>query len=254
MPETIHIIKIGGKVAENEETLAHFLDEFHAFEGNKILVHGGGVMASTMSRKLGLEPKMIEGRRVTDRETLDVATMVYAGLINKNVVAKLQARGQNAIGVTGADLNLISSKKRNPEPIDFGWVGDIENVNGDWFKALVEQGVVPVVAPLTHDGKGHLLNTNADSMAAHLASELAGKSSVELTFCFEQPGVMKEGEVVPYLSTGLYNQFKEDKVVTDGMIPKLDLGFYALSSGVKQVRIKQFSDLNNHSTGTLLTQ
>ena len=254
MPETIHVIKIGGKVAENEKTLTHFLDEFHALNGKKILVHGGGVMASTMSKKLGIEPKMIDGRRVTDRETLDVVTMVYAGLINKNVVAKLQARGQNSIGVTGADLNLISSVKRNPEPIDFGWVGDIETVNGDWFTSLVEQGVVPVVAPLTHDGKGHLLNTNADSMAAHLASELAGKNTVELTFCFEQPGVMKDGEVVPELSNGLYSQFKQDKVVTDGMIPKLDLGFYALNKGVKQVRIKQFSDLNNQSTGTILSQ
>ena len=252
MPEPIQVVKIGGKVAENEETLAHFLDEFHALKGTKILVHGGGVLASTMCRKLGLEPKMIEGRRVTDRETLDVATMVYAGLINKNVVAKLQARGQNAIGVTGADLNLLTSVKRNPIPIDFGWVGDIERVDGTWFRLFVEQGVVPVLAPLTHDGKGNLLNTNADSMASHLAAELAKKYSVSLTFCFEQPGVMKEGKVVPELSTDLYAQYKENKVVTDGMIPKLDLGFYALKSGVESVFIKQFSDLNTPKTGTVL--
>lgn len=249
---TINIIKIGGKIAENEQQLAAFLKDFNDLKGAKILVHGGGVIASAIGKKLGLQPTMIDGRRVTDKETLEVITMVYAGLINKKIVAGLQALGQNAIGLTGADLNVIRSVKRNPVPIDFGWVGDIEAVDGAWFKLFTEQGVVPVVAPLTHDSHGNLLNTNADSVAAHVASALALKYPVRLTLCFDQSGVLYNGAVVPKLSTTTYTRLKAEKVVTDGMIPKLDLGFLALKQGVKQVRIASFRDIHDDSQGTIL--
>ncbi len=247
---TIKVIKIGGKIAENEEWLAEFLNVFHQLKGSKILVHGGGVLASKISDKLGIKTQMIDGRRVTDSDTLDVVTMVYGGLINKKLVAKLQAMGQDAIGLTGADLNIIQSDKRNPVPIDFGWVGDINTVEVDWLKTFMEHGVVPVIAPLTHNKQGDLLNTNADNIAGYLAIELAKRYDVELTFCFDRPGVMFGKNLLTMLTYEEYDQFKQEDVIVDGMIPKLDLGFYALQNEVKMVRVSHFSDLLLQNEGT----
>lgn len=250
----IKVVKIGGKVAENEELLDAFLNEFISLKGLKLLVHGGGVVASKIAEKLGMKVKMIEGRRVTDKQMLFVATMVYAGLVNKNIVAKLQGLGMNAIGLTGSDLNVIQSTKRNPEPIDFGFVGDIEKVNGGWLKVFMEQGIIPVLAPLTHDGKGNLLNTNADAIASHIASSLADSASTELILGFEQPGVLESGKVIPQIDLQRYNELKKAEIVKDGMIPKLDLGFQALNSGVKRVRITNFASISDESKGTVLVQ
>lgn len=249
---TIKVIKIGGKVAENEETLDRFLAEFHLIKGSKILVHGGGVLATSLAEKLGIETKMVDGRRITDDETIDVVTMVYGGLVNKKLVAKLQALGQDAIGLTGADLNVIHSNKRNPVPIDFGWVGDIEIVQSHWLKVFLEQGVVPVIAPLTHNGKGNLLNTNGDNIAGFIASELAKKYEVELIFCFDQAGVLHDGEVIEKLSHHEFEELKFKSIIKDGMIPKLDLGFLALNNSVSKVIIKNVYDLNIENTGTQL--
>lgn len=246
----IHVIKIGGKIAENEEWLTQFLSDFHQLKGSKILVHGGGVLASKLSERLGIETKMRDGRRITDSDTLEVVTMVYGGLINKKLVARLQAMGQNAIGLTGADLNIIQSDKRNPVPVDFGWVGDINRVEVDWLKTFMEQGVAPVIAPLTHNKQGDLLNTNADNIAGYLAIELAKRYDVELTFCFDRPGVMYNQDLLTMLTFEEYDQFKQDDVIVDGMIPKLDLGFYALQNEVKKVRVSHFSDLILQKEGT----
>ncbi|MBO6792913.1 MAG: acetylglutamate kinase [Balneolaceae bacterium] len=247
---TINVVKIGGKIAENEEWLAEFLNAFHQLKGSKILVHGGGVLASKISEKLGIQTQMLEGRRITDSDTLDVVTMVYGGLINKKLVARLQAIGQDAIGLTGADLNIIQSDKRNPFPVDFGWVGDINTVDVDWLKTFMEHGVVPVIAPLTHNKQGDLLNTNADNIAGYLAIELAKRYDVELTFCFDRPGVMYNEDLLTMLTFEEYDQFKQDDVIVDGMIPKLDLGFYALQNEVKKVRVSHFSDLLLQKEGT----
>lgn len=251
--DTIRVIKIGGKVAENEETLNRFMAEFHLLKGSKILVHGGGVLATNLAEKLGIKTKMVDGRRVTDDDTIDIVTMVYGGLVNKKVVAKLQALGQNAIGLTGADLNIIYSNKRNPVPLDFGWVGDIEFVQSDWLKVFLEQGVVPVIAPLTHNGNGDLLNTNADNIAGFLASELAKRYTVQLTFCFDRPGVMNGEEIIDSISLKDFEKLKKEGIISDGMIPKLDLGFQALSNAVDKVTIKHMQDLNTEQTGTELT-
>ncbi len=249
---SIKVIKIGGKVAENEAWLAEFLTEFHQLKGSKILVHGGGVLASDLSKQLGITTTMIEGRRVTDSKTLDVVTMVYGGLINKKIVARLQAVGQNAIGLTGADLNIIEADKRNPVPVDFGWVGDINTVQVDWLKTFLEHGIVPIIAPLTHDKKGHLLNTNADNIAGFLTQELAIRYEVELIFCFDKPGVLQEGVVLPNLDRLKYNALKEEQVIVDGMIPKLDLGYHALENGAKSVKLTHFTALNDQEKGTTL--
>lgn len=248
----VKVIKIGGKVAESEKDLNIFLDQFTAIEGLKVLVHGGGTIATKVGEKLGIEAQMVEGRRVTDRETLDIITMVYGGLVNKQLVAKLQSMDCNAVGLSGADLNLIKSNKRNPEPIDFGWVGDIEKVDHQVLIALLESGITPVIAPLTHDGNGNLLNTNADAIASFVARALSQHAQTELILCFDQPGVLNEGKVITEMNLLLYRHLRDTGVITDGMIPKLDLGFEALSGGVKKVRVTGFNTLNNHDHGTVL--
>ena len=186
--KTTTVIKVGGAVVEDPEQLATLLDAFVRIDGPKVLVHGGGRSATKLAAQLGIESRMVNGRRVTDAETLKIVTMVYAGLVNKNIVAQLQARGCNALGLTGADLDLIRAHRRpiTPEGIDFGFVGDVERADGTVFQALLEKGITPIISPLTHDGQGHLLNTNADTMAMEVAK--AQKSST-LTFCFELPGV-----------------------------------------------------------------
>ncbi len=252
MKDFIKVIKIGGAIAEDENQLEDFLKDFAVIKGYKILVHGGGIIATKLAERLGIKPKMIEGRRVTDKGMMDIATMVYAGLVNKKIVAALQSINVNAIGLTGADLNLVHSVKRNPVPIDYGWVGDIDSIKASWIRAFLEQGVVPVFAPITHDGKGNLLNTNADSVASKLASKMADKDEVELILCFDQPGVMKEGKVISTIKAESFEQLKQEKVISGGMIPKLQMGFKAIENGVTSVILKSADSLDDEQKGTRL--
>lgn len=251
--QKLTVVKVGGAILEDAESLSGFLDRFVALPGLKILVHGGGRAATRMAAKLGIESKMVEGRRITDAETLEIVTMVYGGLVNKNTVAALQARDCNAAGFTGADLNLVKASKRPVADIDYGFVGDITAVQSGAFANLLQLGITPVVAPLTHDGKGQFLNTNADTMASAIAIALSSLYEVTLIFCFEKPGVLlipdDDTSVIPQLSAGLYQSYKEQKIIHSGMIPKLDNSFAALRQGVKLVVITSAATLNPE-TGT----
>ncbi|WP_114749184.1 acetylglutamate kinase [Pleomorphovibrio marinus] len=236
----INVIKIGGNVIDHPEKSMAFLKAFSGFPGNKILIHGGGVLASRIGQSMGIVPKMVDGRRITDKETLDLVTMVYAGLINKNLVAQLQAFGQAAIGLTGADGNLILSQKRPVREIDYGFVGDVISVNTDLLVGLLTQKVSPAICAITHDGNGQLLNTNADTIASSVATSLAQKAhQVNLYFCFDRSGVLmdekKEDSLVPLINEDIYEELKKEKVIHSGMIPKLDNAFTALKAGVSNV-------------------
>lgn len=239
----LSLIKVGGKVVENPETLAKLLNDFKQIAGYKILVHGGGKLATDLSQKMGIETKMVEGRRITDRETLEVVTMVYAGLVNKNIVAQLQAMHINAMGLCGADFNLIRSIKRPVKDIDYGFVGDVQEVQGDVLADLINQNIVPVVAPITHDRQGQLLNTNADTVANELAKAMAPHFDVHLYYCFEKPGVLMnpddDSSVIREIKRKEFEQYKEEGIIQGGMIPKLDNAFNALACGVKEVIITQ---------------
>jgi acetylglutamate kinase len=247
--DRLTIIKVGGKVVEEPESLNALLDQFIKFSGNKILVHGGGRTATEIAAKLGIETEMVDGRRITGKSMLDVVTMVYGGLVNKKIVAGLQARGCNAIGLTGADLNLISARKRPVQEIDYGFVGDVVDVNSRELRMLIEENVVPVIAPLTHDENGQLLNTNADTIAAELASELADYFSVYLFFCFEKKGVLlnpqDESTIIPELDAALFQQYQQEGIINTGMIPKLENGFSAKRNGVKEVLITNPENMAN---------
>ena len=252
----IKVVKIGGNVIDNEAALAQFVVDFAALEGPKILVHGGGKLATRLAEKLEIPTTMIDGRRVTDRQTLDVVTMVYAGLVNKHVVALLQAAGCNAIGLSGADANVVKATRRAAKPIDFGFVGDIavEGVDADFILSLTERGIVPVFCSIMHDGAGTLLNCNADSVASAVAVAVAQKAETELVFCFEKAGVMENiddpNSVIPEIRPQSYKTLLADGVVNKGMIPKIDGAFRALESGVRVVTIKHSEALTNLSSGT----
>ena len=250
------IIKVGGKIVEEEASLKLLLKDFSRIAGGKILVHGGGKSATALAERLGIETKMVEGRRITDAETLKIATMVYAGLVNKNLVAGLQALGNNAIGLTGADLNIIEAIKRPVKTIDYGFVGDITMVNGGALAELLENGAVPVFAPITHDGKGTLLNTNADTIASELATTMCSRFEVRLVYCFEKPGVMMdendEKSVIPEINPELFNELKEQGIINSGMIPKLENGFNALRRGVSYITITNAQGLSGGLRGTRL--
>ncbi len=239
--DRITIIKVGGKVVEDQKSLDALLEQFIKISGNKLLVHGGGRTATEIAGKLGIDTKMVEGRRITDAGMLEVVTMVYAGLVNKKIVAGLQARDCNAIGLTGADLDLIKAHKRPVKDVDYGFVGDIEDVNVSELRLLINENVVPVIAPLTHDGKGQLLNTNADTIAAELATELSNYFNVYLFYCFEKRGVLTnpkdESTVIYDLDISLFNQYKNEGIISEGMIPKLENGFRAKMKGVKEILI-----------------
>ena len=239
--DRLTIIKVGGSVVEDTASLDALILQFSKISGNKLLVHGGGRTATEIAGKLGIENKMVDGRRITGKSMLDVVTMVYGGLVNKKIVAGLQALGCNAIGLTGADLNLISARKRAVKEIDYGYVGDVDDVNSRELRLLLNENVVPVVAPLTHDGKGHLLNTNADTIAAELAIDLARHFSVYLFYCFEKRGVLinqdDENSIIYELDSALFRQYQEEGVIISGMIPKLENGFNAKRNGVKEVLI-----------------
>ena len=241
MKNKITVIKVGGKIVEEKESLDNLLDRFSAIEGCKILIHGGGRSATRIAEALGVESKMINGRRVTDSETLKVVTMVYGGLVNKNIVAQLQSRGVNALGLTGADCNVIRAHKRCSDEIDWGFVGDVDKVDGAMLAKLIGEGVVPIMAPLTHDGEGNLLNTNADTIAAETAKALAPFFDVTLTFCFEHPGVMRNPDdvqsVIPKIDANSYKELLSNGTISGGMIPKIDNAFNALKGGVSEVII-----------------
>lgn len=237
----VKVVKIGGNVVDNPAFLARFLDDFANLQGPKILVHGGGKIATSISRGLGIEAQMIAGRRVTDAETLRIVTMVYAGLINKDIVAKLQSRGTSALGLCGADGNLILSRKRDPLPVDYGYVGDPVDFNLHTAAALLDAGLIPIVAPITHDGRGGLLNTNADTVAQTVAVGLAPRYDVELIYCFEKRGVLSDindpDSCIEHINSTMYQTLKQNGTIQDGMIPKLDNAFRAIDSGVGQVVI-----------------
>ncbi|OAV74009.1 Acetylglutamate kinase [Bacteroidales bacterium Barb7] len=251
--EKLTIVKVGGKIVEEEATLRRLLADFSAVDGCKLLVHGGGRSATKIASLLGIESRMVDGRRVTDAETLKVVTMVYGGLVNKNIVAGLQAAGVNAIGLTGADMNLIRSVKRPVGEVDYGFVGDVEEVNGGVLAAFIRQGIVPVLAPLTHDRQGNLLNTNADTIAGETAKALAAYFDVTLMFCFEKKGVLSDetddNSVIPRIDRKLFEQYTAQGIIQGGMIPKLENAFQAVDAGVKEVVITQASEIHK-GTGT----
>ncbi len=239
--EKLTVIKVGGKIVEEEESLQQLLKDFSAIEGYKVLVHGGGRSATKIAAQLGIESQMVNGRRITDAEMLKVVTMVYGGLVNKNIVAKLQACGVNALGLTGADMNAIRSHKRPVKDVDYGFVGDVDEANGKMLSSLIQQGIVPVMAPLTHDGNGNLLNTNADTIAGETAKALSKFFDVTLVYCFEKKGVLRDANdddsVIPHITEPEFKQLVEQGIVEGGMIPKLENAFNAIHSGVKKVNI-----------------
>ncbi len=242
MKNKLTIVKVGGAIVEDSEKLNELLDNFAAIEGAKVLVHGGGRRATKVAAALGIESKMVNGRRITDVDMLEVVTMVYGGLVNKNIIAKLQAKGINAIGLTGADMDVIHSHKRPvKDGIDFGFVGDVERVDTNKIKLLIDGGITPVMAPLTHDGQGNILNTNADTIASETAKALAALYDVTLIYSFEKKGVLSKPDdddsVIPVITRIDFNKYVADGTIAGGMIPKIENALAAVDAGVKQVVI-----------------
>ena len=251
MKQQITIVKVGGKIVENPETLNQLLHDFSALPGKKVLVHGGGRTATDMASRLGIETHMVEGRRITDADMLRVVTMVYAGLVNKNVVARLQGCGVNALGLTGADMDVIRSHRRPlKNGIDYGFVGDVDHVDGERLSMLVEAGVTPVMAPLTHNGQGDMLNTNADTIAAETAKALADHYDVTLIYCFEHAGVLTnpddEESVIPLITREKFELLKADGTVSGGMLPKIENSLAAVEAGVKRVVITKANKIGTN--------
>lgn len=257
--EQLYIIKISGNIIDDENRLDHFLQQFSALQGKKILVHGGGKLATKMAEQMGVEQQMIDGRRITDTETLKIVTMVYTGYINKNIVAKLQQQGTNAIGLSGADGNFILAHKRQHPTIDYGYVGDIDRVNTEIVEQLLKQDVTIIVAPITHDGKGQLLNTNADTIAQEIAKAMSSQYQTVLVYSFEKAGVLldvnDESSVIQTITAASYQTLKESGKIFAGMIPKLDNAFTAIASGVGKVIIGQAEKLDalvSGESGTII--
>ncbi len=255
--EKLTIIKVGGKIVEDDASLAQLINDFAAIEGRKIMVHGGGRSATKLASELGIETQMVNGRRITDSDMLRVVTMVYGGLVNKNIVAKLQACGVNALGMTGADMDIMRSHKREVKDVDYGFVGDVDACNDDMLSRLIENGVVPVIAPLTHDGRGCLLNTNADTMAGETAKALAAHYDVTLIYCFEKKGVLRNADdddsVIPSINEAEFHRLTEEGVIQGGMIPKLENAFQAIHAGVKRVIITLATAIDGKQ-GTVITE
>ena len=251
MKMPLNIVKVGGAVVENDESLNTPLAAFCSIEGNKMLVTGGGKIATQMAKDLGIESVMIEGRRITDEPMLKIVTMVYAGYVNKNVVAELQAKGVNAIGLCGADMNIISCVKRPIGRIDYGYVGDVKSVNATALKTLVDAGAVPVLCPITHDGLGQLLNTNADTIASSIAAAMAVDYDVTLTYCFEKNGVLLDPDdpksVIREMRKEDFERYRDEEIVSGGMIPKLENAFNAIDAGVNKVVITNAQNLGTDS-------
>ena len=258
MMEKITVIKVGGAVVEDEAQLTQLLQDFSAIEGRKVLVHGGGRRATKVAAQLGIETQMVNGRRITDASMLEVVTMVYGGLVNKNVVARLQAQGIDALGLTGADIDVIRSHKRPlKNGVDYGFVGDVDRADGDKLHTLIEAGIVPVMAPLTHDGMGNILNTNADTIAGETAKALAKHYDVTLVFCFEKKGVLSNPDddesVIPIITRTDFDRYIADGTISGGMIPKIENAFNAIDAGVKQVLITK-ADNRGFNNGTTITK
>lgn len=240
--EKVTIVKVGGAIVEDNEQLAQLLTDFAAIPGKKVLVHGGGRRATKVAAALGIESKMVNGRRITDAQMLEVVTMVYGGLVNKNLVAKLQAKGVNALGLTGADMDVIHSHKRPvKDGVDFGYVGDVERANGKMLQTLIQEGITPVMAPLTHDGNDNILNTNADTIASETAKALAPYYDVTLIYSFEKKGVLSnpddDNSVIPVITRSDFEKYQADGTIGGGMIPKIENALAAVDAGVKEVII-----------------
>ena len=268
MKEKLTIVKVGGAVVEDEAQLAQLLKDFSAIKGKKVLVHGGGRKATKVAESLGIESKMVNGRRITDADMLSVVTMVYGGLVNKNLVARLQANGVNALGLTGADMNVIRSHKRPPVAlktpllgkegqgvVDFGFVGDVDKADGQMLTKLIEEGITPVMAPLTHDGEGNILNTNADTIASETAKALAPYYDVTLIFSFEKKGVLRnpddDDSVIPTITRANFIKYKDDGTISGGMLPKIENALAAIDAGVTRVIITLATALDGHSGTTI---
>lgn len=254
--EKLTVIKVGGKIVEETESLQDLLNRFCGIPGKKVLVHGGGRSATKIAAQLGIESQMVNGRRITDADMLQVVTMVYGGLVNKNIVAQLQARGENALGLTGADLNALRSDKRPiKDGIDYGFVGDVKEANSNILAKLIEEGIVPVMAPLTHDGKGNMLNTNADTIAQETAKALAKHFDVTLIYSFEKKGVLRNAEdddsVIPHINREEFLQYVQEGIIQGGMIPKLENAFQALDAGVNKVIITLASAIGTEEGTTI---
>ena len=251
--EKLYVIKIGGNIIDDEIKLSSFLKVFAAVEGKKILVHGGGKLATKLAGQLGIEQQIIDGRRITDAETLKIVTMVYAGYINKNIVAQLQANHCNAIGLSGADGNMIKAHKRKHDTIDYGFVGDIDTVNVDLLQNLLSNNMSVVAAPITYDASGGLLNTNADTIAQEIARAISSLYEVTLIYSFEKNGVLldinDETSVIPHISAAYYTELKEKELIFAGMIPKLDNAFAALANGAHTIIIGKAEELKELISG-----
>ncbi len=255
------IVKIGGNVVDDPQKLQTVLKQFTALNGPKILVHGGGKLASEISDQMGIVPKMTDGRRITDSDTLKIVQMVYAGLINTNIVAALQSLNCDAQGMNGADGNSILALKRPIDTVDFGFVGDVIKINPDYLKQLLAIGTVPVFCALTHDGNGQILNTNADTITAELGKGLSQDFEADIIYCFEKKGVLQnpdnDDSVISSITTTTYMKLKDKKIISDGMIPKIDNAFDSLTGGVKNVYIIRFDELekinNAHKPGTQIS-
>ena len=258
MKEKITVVKVGGAVVEDEAQLTQLLKDFASIEGRKVLVHGGGRSATKMAQQLGIETRMVDGRRITDIEMLNVVTMVYGGLVNKTVVAHLQAEGVNALGLTGADANVIRSHRRPPKNgVDYGYVGDVDSTNGQMLSRLVEAEIVPVMAPLTHDGQGTILNTNADTIASETAKALAPYYDVTLIFSFEKPGVLArpddDNSVIATITRDDFLRYKADGTISGGMLPKIENALSAIDAGVDKVVITLATAIGSQQ-GTVITR
>ena len=257
MKQTLTIVKVGGAVVEDEVQLAQLLKDFSAIPGRKVLIHGGGRRATQVAASLGIESKMVGGRRITDAEMLSVVTMVYGGLVNKNLVARLQANGVNALGLTGADIDVIRSHKRPlKDGIDFGFVGDVDRADGQMLSQLIEAGITPVMAPLTHDGQGHILNTNADTIASETAKALAPIYDVTLIYSFEKKGVLSNPDdydsVIATINRADFERYKADGTISGGMLPKIENALSAIDAGVSRVIITLATAIDGHS-GTIIS-
>lgn len=259
--EALTVVKVGGAVVEDAAQLSALLDRFAAIEGRKVLVHGGGRRATKIASALGIESRMVNGRRITDEEMLEVVTMVYGGLVNKNIVAQLQARGLNAIGLTGADLDVIRSHRRPPvtvdgTSVDFGFVGDVDHVSAARLQGLLCQDAIPVMAPLTHDGHGNMLNTNADTIASAAAQALASLYEVTLIYCFEKAGVLADpsddSSVIRSITRDEFDRYVADGIIAGGMMPKIENAFNAINAGVTRVIITKATAIDGRH-GTVVT-
>ena len=256
MKQTLSIIKIGGNLIEDNAALNSFLTAFSELSGLKILVHGGGKKASEVLAQLGITPQMINGRRITDRDTLDVVTMVYGGLINKDLVARLQALGCNALGMSGADANSIEARKRPIKEVDYGFAGDVANVNAEKLNQILQIGLTPVFCALTHNGKGQLLNTNADTIASEIAISLSTNYHIVLYYCFELPGVLEDikdpKSIITKINGNSYQKLVDKGIIAQGMLPKIHNAFASLKNGVREVRIGNLNvfqkEKNNYTT------